>query len=388
MEILFLETRELSYFSSAVFMEELKRAFLNLGDNVQHFIVRDINESEEVLENVLKISHKKHFDFIFDINSILPLLYEDDKPYLDCFDVPFVDYIVDHPVHQAHVLGERLENFNVICLDKEHCDYIKKGYPYIKNTMAMPLAATTFMEKENIFDNERKIDILFPATYTPVSYFEDILKNKSRSYFDYAKECIETIKDGGSFAVSDMQRQFYDVQDRNKNLLPDISRYIDKYIRESLRQMVVEAVLGSGFTLDVVGARWEMYEGRYRRRLNIHKQTTYSAIPEYMRLSKAVLNVQPLFKNAPHDRIYNAIANGAVAVTDRVSGLSPVYEAERDYLEYNFVDLEEDFERIKNVIFDNNGIENIRYSAYQKAMQNDTWINRCEKIKKFVKNLH
>ena len=185
-----------------------------------------------------------------------------------------------------------------------------------------------------------------------------------------------------------MQRQFYDVQDCNKNLLPDISRYIDKYIRESLRQMVVEAVLGSGFTLDVVGARWEMYEGRYRRRLNIHKQTTYSAIPEYMRLSKAVLNVQPLFKNAPHDRIYNAIANGAVAVTDRVSGLSPVYEAERDYLEYNFVDLEEDFERIKNVIFDNNVIENIRYSAYQKAMQNDTWINRCEKIKKFVKNLH
>ena len=66
MRILFLETRELSYSSSSVFMNELKKAFLKLGDEVLHYIVKDINQSEEILEDILAMSHTLKFDFIFD----------------------------------------------------------------------------------------------------------------------------------------------------------------------------------------------------------------------------------------------------------------------------------------------------------------------------------
>lgn len=388
MRILFLETRELSYASSSVFMNELKRAFQKLGDEVCHYVVKDINQSEEILENVLAMSHTLKFDFIFDINSILPLLYEDDKPYLDCFNVPFVDYIVDHPIHQAHVLDRKLDNFNVICLDSEHCDYIKTCYPNIRNTLAMPLAACTQAgEKISLPESdERKIDMLFPATFTPVSYFEDILNDKGKTYLDYAKECIDIIKSGEGFAVCDMRKRLLKTDNQTHDILPDVSRYIDKYIREYLRQMTVEALLSVGISLDVVGARWDMYDGKYRNRINIHEQTRYEDIAGFMQMSKAVLNVQPLFKNVPHDRIYNAMANGAVAVTDYATGLN-VYEEGKDYLKYNFVDLKKDFERIKDIISDNNVIDDMRQSAYQKVMKNDTWEERCRKIKKFVKNL-
>lgn len=388
MRILFLETRELSYSSSSVFMNELKKAFLKLGDEVLHYIVKDINQSEEILEDILAMSHTLKFDFIFDINSILPLLYEDDKPYLNCFKVPFVDYIVDHPIHQAHVLDRKLDNFNVICLDSEHCDYIKTCYPNIRNTIAMPLAACTqTVEKISLQESdERKIDVLFPATFTPVSYFEDILKDKGKRYLDYAKECIDMIKSGEEFAVCDMRKRLLETDNQKHDILPDVSRYIDKYIREYLRQMTVEALLSVGISLDVVGARWEMYDGKYHNRLNIHEQTGYGNIAGFMQMSKAVLNVQPLFKNAPHDRIYNAMANGAVVITDYVTGLN-VYEEGKDYLKYNFSDLKKDFERIKNIISDNNKIDNMRQSAYQKVMKNDTWEERCRKIKKIVKNL-
>ena len=116
------------------------------------------------------------------------------------------------------------------------------------------------------------------------------------------------------------------------------------------------------------------------------EQTGYGNIAGFMQMSKAVLNVQPLFKNAPHDRIYNAMATGAVVITDYVTGLN-VYEEGKDYLKYNFSDLKKDFERIKNIISDNNKIDNMRQSAYQKVMKNDTWEERCRKIKKIVKNL-
>ncbi len=389
MRILFLETRELSYASSSVFMNELKKAFTKLGDEVCHYIVKDINQSEEILENILAMAQTLKFDFIFDINSILPLLYEDDKPYLDCFNAPFVDYIVDHPIHQAHVLDRELDNFNVICLDSEHCDYIKMCYPNIRNTLAMPLAACLPEEEKKFLSesDERRIDILFPATFTPVSYFEDILKDKGRIYLDYARECIDMIKGGEEFAVCDMRKRLLKTDNQKQDILPDVSRYIDKYIREYLRQMAVEALLSVGISLDVIGARWEMYDGKYRDGINIHEQTRYEDIAGFMRRSKAVLNVQPLFKNAPHDRIFNAMANGAVAITDYVTGLS-VYEDGKDYLKYDFVDIKKDFERIRYIISDNNEIENMRKNAYQKVMKNDTWEERCRKIKKFVKNLH
>ena len=59
----------------------------------------------------------------------------------------------------------------------------------------------------------------------------------------------------------------------------------------------------------------------------------------------------------------------------------------KDYLKYNFVDLTGDFERIKDIISDNNLIENMHQSAYQKAMKHDSRKECCRKIKKFVKNL-
>ena len=50
----------------------------------------------------------------------------------------------------------------------------------------MPLAACTqTVEKISLQESdERKIDVLFPATFTPVSYFEDILKDKGKRYLD------------------------------------------------------------------------------------------------------------------------------------------------------------------------------------------------------------
>ena len=35
-------------------MNELKKAFLKLGDEVLHYIVKDINQSEEILEDIRK----------------------------------------------------------------------------------------------------------------------------------------------------------------------------------------------------------------------------------------------------------------------------------------------------------------------------------------------
>ena len=402
MKILFLETRELSYSSSTVFMEELKEAFFNLGDTVYHFIVTDIEKSEDVLEKLLKIAYQKKFDFIFDVNSILPLLYEDNKPYLDCFEIPFVDYIVDHPIHQAHVLDRKLNNFNVICLDESHCKYIRKYYPDIKQTIAMPLAATSSergdsyvkqeinYKQEFISMRDRKIDILFPATYTPLSYFEDILKERGIVYLNCAKQCIEIIKDGKTFDIEDI-RNMLSSECKNASLpLSDVSRYVDKYIREYLRQRAVEAVLAAGLSLDVIGARWEMYEGKFINRLHIHEPKKYIDILDYMRLSKTVLNVQPLFKTAPHDRIYNAMANGAVAITDFAQMLSGTYEQGADYIKYDFENCENDFERIRSEYFDNNGnekLESICQNAYKKVIKNDIWEDRCNTIKKFVKKI-
>ena len=54
--------------------------------------------------------------------------------------------------------------------------------PNIRNTIAMPLAACTqTVEKISLQESdERKIDVLFPATFTPVSYLKIYLKIKGK----------------------------------------------------------------------------------------------------------------------------------------------------------------------------------------------------------------
>lgn len=375
MKILILETRKLSYNSSSVFLSEICDILREYGVDVMHCIVNDPEKDSDLLESFIG----KQFDAVLDINSVLPLAECDYGKYLDCIDAPFVNFIVDHPMHVHKYLAVKLKRYYVICLDKHHREYISKYYPHIKKATAIPLGGVK--ADSHIQFKKRKYHILFPATYTPSSYYRQILEETNISYAKQADQILYRILEGDTAPIHEMYKSITEWKDEKFAIRMYKARFIDKYIRDYIRDEVVDALLAEGFALHVVGARWDMYSGSYKDRLVLHRQCSYTELPAMMSDAKVVLNVQPLFTEAPHDRVFNAMLNGAVVLTDTCSYIEENYK--NNILLYNKDNLKESIYALKDTLNDTHKLNTI-VSNLSGICINETWEDRCKRIVQFV----
>ena len=148
--------------------------------------------------------------------------------------------------------------------------------------------------------------------------------------------------------------------------------------------MAVSALLEEGYKVDVAGARWDMYNGRYKDRLVIHRQKEYADIPEAMANSQVVLNVQPLFTEVPHDRVFNAMANGSAVLSDTCSYIEANYK--NNMLLFNIGNIHESIAGMENIL---NNTEKLYKMAsdLRNLSENETWYDRCARITGFINEI-
>ena len=382
MKILILETRKLSYGSSSVFLMMICDILREYGADVIHCIINDPEEDSVLLESFTG----KHFDAVIGMNSILPLAECDTGRYLNSIDAPFINFIADHPMHVHNCLNVKLERYYVICLDKFHKEYIDRYYPHIKKTVAIPLGGIKepgYKPGSKEFA-KRKYHIFFPATYTPPSYYRQVMEDENIIYTKQADEIIHSIMEGDTSPIHDLYRNITSWKEERFAARMYKARYIDKYIRDYFRDAVVTALLDEGYRIDVAGARWETYNGRNKDRLVNHSQCVYADIPAIMANSQVVLNVQPLFTEAPHDRVFNAMANGAAVLTDTCSYIEENY---KDYVMlFDKRNLKESIEGIKEIMGDADRLYKMAEKLNQAA-ESETWQDRCQRIIEFIRKI-
>lgn len=385
MKILILETRKLSYNSSSVFLSRICDILIKYGVDVKHCIINDPESDSSLLESFIG----KRFDAVLDINSILPLAECDYGRYLDCIDAPFINFIVDHPMHVHEYLNVKLKRYYVICIDKYHKEYIDKYYPHIIKTIAIPLGGIKFDDfvigSSYIQFKKRKYHIFFPATYTPPAYYRQVMEENNISYIKQADQILYCILEGDTSPIHDIYKKITLLNDKNFAKKMHKARFIDKYIRDYIRNDVVDALLLEGFTLHVAGARWNMYNGSCKNRLVIHKECSYAGLAAMMSDAKVVLNVQPLFTQAPHDRVFNAMLNGACVLTDTCSYIEKKYE--NNMLIYNKGNLKESINILKDTLNNTHKLYNMA-SNLEKYAKNETWEDRCGHIMEFINDIN
>ena len=385
LRILILETRQLSYGSSGVFLKLICGILREQGEDVTHCIINDPEAESMMLESF----SGRTFDAIIGMNSILPLAECDNGRYLDTINAPFINIIADHPMHVHKYLEVKLKRYYVICLDRHHKEYIEKYYPHIKKTAAIPLGGIKYLpdgeNKEQYFNYRqfarRRRHIFFPATYTPPSYYRQVMEETNMSYVRQAEEIMYAILDGDTSPVHELYRNITSWKEERFAARMYKARYIDKYIRDCFRDMAVTALLEEGYKVDVAGARWEMYNGRHKDRLVIHSQTDYADIPAAMADSQVVLNVQPLFTEAPHDRVFNAMANGSAVLSDTCSYIEQNYK--KNMLVFKDGDISGSIAGMKNVLNNTEKLYKMA-SGLRNASENETWNDRCARITMFI----
>lgn len=378
MHFLVFESKRLSYDSSWCFMEMLKRSLKQLGANVTVFMLEEIEKQEEGLLGLCSMN----FDGIFDVNSILPSVKIDEEYYLNLFDAPFYQLIVDHPMHVHPSLKAPIKKHIVLCLDRQHKEYLEKYYPWIQKVYYMPFAgipAEEFLEKTPVLPmKERPYDILFPGTYTPLDYCRRQMDSHGEHYCEIAAEILQEYQNGSTEAIDFWYQEKAESDGSFFAMKMFKARFIDRYIREWYREQVIKALLRQKIMVDVVGFRWEMYQGEGREYLRIHKPCSYTQQLAMLGQSRMVLNVQPLFQDGPHDRVINAMMNHSVSVTDSSVFLQEQFTHSKEIFIYDKNHPETMAEWVQDQRKNNGLLTEMEQQGYQKASSAHTWYQRVE----------
>ncbi|MDE7062392.1 MAG: glycosyltransferase, partial [Lachnospiraceae bacterium] len=101
---------------------------------------------------------------------------------------------------------------------------------------------------------------------------------------------------------------------------------------------------------------------------------------EVVRNAKLALNTMPWFKDGAHDRIFTAMLNGAVALTDPSIYLKERFTDEKDLRFYELKELTELPAIAEDALLYPGRMERLTNEAYERAVTQDTWECRAREL--------
>lgn len=382
--ILIFISRILCYESNKFFIAEMSEELKKLGYRIE---LCEIDMEDEDLEDKLEKYIGKKFRAVIDFNSRLQRLeMGTGERYLDKIDAPFYNYIVDHPLYHHPVIKIKLNQSNIICIDENHCKYVKEHYQDIKNVIFMPLGAMKALN--NIPYEARRIDVLFSGTY--VSSKELLKQINNSSSRENMNLLIEELIANTNLTLEDALKNILNRSGENINNLEfadTLNSYylVDKYLRAYYREKVIGILLESEIDVTVYGYGWDDFECSNKEHLTVHKLVSFPVSLEVIADSKIVLNIMPWFKNGIHDRVLSAMANKSVCVTDSSAYVDEKFINDKNIVLYSLDHLEELPNMIKDLLKHTDKAKCISECGYNEVNQHHMWKNRVKNnIEKIV----
>ena len=389
-KILLFKAKIICYSSNEYFTDCFIDALINAGCDVDlcDISMEESFNKEEEMEKKLELLMGKNYDAIIDFNSILPRIRLDDGSFfLDYINGPFYDYIVDHPLYHHPILNLQLKNYNVICLDKNHADYIKEFYPHIKKVIFMPIPAMKSMSLYNI--DSRKYDVVFQGTYTSCEQVMCKYRSSDEQINQYIKELIDLMINDTSLDI----KHALDMILKRRNIVTDKETYrcllnkvfpADMYIRAFFREELMKILIGNGIDINVFGYGWEQFPLFDSKHFKYHEAVGYAVSVEMMGNTKIMLNMMPWFKAGSHDRVFSSMINGCVCVTDSSSYIDELFEDGKHLVKYSLGDMQKLPEIIKLTLSDTKKMNRISCKGAQIVEEKYTW-NKMAAV--FLNNL-
>ena len=268
----------------------------------------------------------------------------------DKYDVSCINIIVDHPFYYYEELQYLPKRYLQICIDEDHTDYMKEFYPEIALGETMPLAGCDYRDsfsggralslREDVIDPSKDIpnvypkslgrqpiasrstSVVFTGCYTSPDFFLPYMKRNGEEYDAFyhgilddlmaaPDQCIHTVY------LRHLNRELPELTKEDLKNVMNKMIFLDLWIRFTFRGKTIQTLLDAGIPVHCIGAGWETLPCKNKQLLT---QTEYSDTAVCLKAAaeaKISLNVMPWFKRGAHDRIYSAMLNGAVSVTDK-----------------------------------------------------------------------
>ena len=161
--------------------------------------------------------------------------------------------------------------------------------------------------------------------------------------------------------------------------------YVDLLIVSHYREKVVRTLAEAGLNIVLYGTGWDVCDWIHDcPTLDFRGRVSADEIVELMHESKIVLSTMTWFKDGTHDRVYNGMLAGALAVTDTSLYMKENYKyypdnsAELVMFELNETDRLPAL--IKGLLADPDKMQIIADNGRKRALNTDTWAARADEL--------
>ncbi len=300
-----------------------------------------------------------------------------------------VNILMDPPFHmdlRPYMESPCMEQYLLLCPDGNHVEYVKQYFPQVKHVEFMPHGGTP-VEGKPIPWKEKRLDLLFSGTYTRPEAFLDAMRQtmKPEEFKLYTDMGIGLLQNSGQSveqAASEvlLSNSIPLTPGRIDQTIAGMS-LLDGWVRMVMRERVVTALVEGGVDIHVLGDGWQNCPCAESPRLHIlsKERIPLADTLAWMENARINLNVMPWFKEGSHDRVFNSMLRGSVALTDP-SGFFRKYFKDRESIVYYSLDnLEELPGIVRGLLAHPEKAEGIVRSGYEKAAA-FAWENYVENL--------
>lgn len=370
--------------------DELEREFQLLGHEV---FILDLNNPPK--ENPHSYQHLMQFMVRkVDVVVCFDGIGCRDDLFIEIWDASgavVIDILMDPPLRFHTTLERHPTNYFLFCCDLEHVEYVKKYFgqtvPYVA---FMPHAGVMPPQDMPVIPYaDRKYDVLFTGTYY---HYQDrfaqigqMFAEGSDMYRLYQRMFENLVHDSSltiEKALLGTLEQFgWSVPEEMLKTMLRCSEAVDWTIRTWQRETVIHTLAEAGTELYLLGKGWQDYPGiRYPNVHVVDGWVHYGRTLEITAETRISLNVMPWFKAGTHDRIFNALLQRSVPLTDSSAWLSENFTDGVDIAYYDLKNLEQLPVIVQRLLDDVPYAEGIIERGYEKVANNLTWSNCAEWI--------
>ena len=151
---------------------------------------------------------------------------------------------------------------------------------------------------------------------------------------------------------------------------------------DETKEECLEVLAKAGFKVKIYGNGWDKAD--FAKNFEVYPAINFNDLLKIIARSKIVLNIVPSFVEGSHERVFTAMLNGAVAVTDRNIYYEKEFAENKNIVMYSWGKLNERPDKITDLLKNEEKRERIAEAGYKEATKKHTWTARALSIIQMV----
>ena len=365
-------------------MEQYERAFRDMGCETFVFPPAATQETFAAYAEKLFLFREQGLDAVVTFNNRgFRMPFSDRGSLWDLWNVPCFNVLVDHPMYYYDTLDECPGQGIVVCSDRNHVKYVERFCPAVHRALFLPTGGAELPRAQGRKPiAERSIDVLFIGSY--------------KYHADYAYDALDEavmddliLRPGRTYEAA--------LEARLRLAQPDVSedalrrtieahRFVETNLCAMYRAEILRALTQAGIRVTVYGEGWEHTDLPGQPGFDCHAPVSFEDGLALMADSRIVLNQMAWFKDGGSERIFNAMLQGAVSLTDDSLWLREQFTDGEDLVFYALAALEELPRTAAALLGDPGRMQRIADNGYAAAAACHTWAHRAAELAQSLQN--